>query len=832
MDTNITAKLLLDIFGGHDYHAKLVENMSGAHYFPVEEPLGIEKVREHLDGVETLGAYHLIPDTNTVRWLGWDVDSNDLDQAKQLALKILKYLTNIPHAVEFSGRKGYHILIFLEEEITAKDAQKVVEEIRKKEDLNATGETHVECYPKQARLSKDKPKGNLLKLPLGVHYKSKNRSRFIDVNNGWEGGPDLNPYEILKYRASVEDVMGLINQSPDPFNSIVELIAPYWTEGSRHDLALYLSGFLATDGWSLDNAKKLMKAICDKTNDAEIFNRDQTVSTTFKRFHENKTVRGRQGLAEYLPVPVMQRLSEFSSFMKSPNSLLQVDEIRYSKGRTKLEAARMAAHYIWQVFNDSGSLLFQTNDSRAFWYDDETHETYQEGTEWWTAILNGKFGLNPVESFSRMVMQEIRLRILRDSPTIPIQKRSYWDADTKNLFVNLGGPEVYIVKSENNIEKAYNGQCGHFFATDVMHDYTVPDFSADPKDSWDHLINDLSFVKSADAPATPAEQQELLKAWILSFFFKEIMPTRPILSLIGAPGSGKTTAIRRIVRILENPHADVLGIPTDKQDALRSSIERHSLLVIDNLEKSGAWWMVDILNKLATGHHIEIRQLYKTNAIHLIIPKCYVALTAVNIPFSDETLFTRLLVLEMQKLDNPIPEHSMQKTITKNLPAIWADLLRKLSIIVGEIAQEKLVKAPTKSRLVDFTVFCERIKECSIINGQILSRGLLSMTDSQMKQLQESSQAVNLLREWISLRPQEANEWMTFAQLFNTLVAMAGARRVQFNWKTAQALFRHFSTISEILQREYQAEFKGMTNGSDPATTYENVRVKFNTTFL
>jgi energy-coupling factor transporter ATP-binding protein EcfA2 len=426
-----------------------------------------------------------------------------------------------------------------------------------------------------------------------------------------------------------------------------------------------------------------------------------------------------------------------------------------------------------------------------------------------------------------MVDAEVRLRIVRDAPFVNVHTRTYWDVVTKQLFVNLGGPEVYIIGGKDKIETSHNGECGYMFVTREDGRYIVPDFT-EHIDCWKYLVNDISFTQSSDAPAKPEEQRELLKAWILSFFFQEIMPTKPILSLIGQAGSGKTTAIRRILRILEHPSADVLGIPTDKQDAFRSSIEKHRLLVIDNLEKSGAWWMVDMLNKLSTGNHIEVRKLYKTNETHTIIPRCYVAITAVNIPFNDETLFSRLLVLNTERLAEPLPENLLQRQIKEHGPAIWADLLRKLGEIVDIIAEDAKIKAPTKSRLVDFTVFCERIKHSSCINGESLYKGLLSMVDSQLRQLQESSQAIFLLSEWISLRPTEAAEWRTFVQLFDILQNMATARRINFPWKSAQSLYRHFNTLEDKLKQEYQAEIAVDENLNQK----EGIKIRFNTMLI
>jgi len=825
-----TAKFLLEIFGGNPYHSRAKEIQGDITYHPVEVPINIDSIRSHLSGVVTLGSYQLLQGTNLIKWFGWDVDSHDLILARKMAQKILSHLNNVPHAVEFSGRKGYHILIFMKDPIQASVAKRITEWVREQEGLASIGESHVECYPKQEKLDRSRPKGSLIKVPLGEHPRTHDKSRFVDPNNGWENGPTLDANEILGYRVNLEDLDSIIEVGPDPMSVMVELLADYWIEGKRHEVSLYLCGFLANEGWSVDQVTQLVSSIIQKAGDDDAYNRLETVRTTFDRFKSGKSIRGRQGLGEFLPISALQKLTELASQIKAPDTVAQIDDIRYIKGKPKIETVRLASTTIWSILNDEGDRVMQTGENTAFWYAHDTHLITREGTELWDSVLNGRFGLNPVDNFSRMTSTELRLRIVREAPFVPMRNRTYWSDEEKRLYVNTGGPEVYIVSGRNKIEKAYNGECGQMFITNESGKYLVPDLSEEGTvDAWEHLVNDLSFTTSEEAPATPQEQKELMKAWILAFFFQEIMPTRPILALIGEPGSGKTTAIRRVLRIVEDPFGDVLGVPTDKQDAFRSSIESHRLLVLDNLEKSGAWWMVDMLNKLATGSHIEIRKLYRTNEKHVIIPECFVACTAVNVPFSDETLFSRLLVLEMERLDSPLPEHILQRRIAEYGSIIWGDLLRKLGAVVEVLREDARVRIPTSSRLADFTMFCERIKNCGVVDGDALSTGLLSMVDSQLKQLKESSPAIQLLEDWIMLRPDEAAQWRSIHQLYEILREMAQARKVNFRWRSSHALWRHLGTLEPRLRKDFQAELKRELN---PASRKEDILIRFDVSLV
>jgi hypothetical protein len=368
-------ELLLEIFGGNPYHAIAREASNGdLYYSPIEIPLEVESLHSHLEGESILGSYQVLQGSNVVKFIGWDVDSKDPKIAREQTLLILRHLQDIPHVVEYSGRKGYHVLIFLKEPMPATEAKRIVDWVREKEGLSVSGESHVEAFPKQDRLTKNKPKGNLLKIPLGLHPRTHNRSIFVDPSNGWESGTPCNPYEMLTNRASTEDLYSIVSATGAPADiQLVQLVSEYWTDGKRHDLSLYLSGFLAHEGWGVDQAKKLLTDICKSTGDTEEYNRVQTVENTFSKYKEGKGVRGRQGLGEILPVTAMMKLTELVSLIRSPDTVTQIDDIRYTKGRPTLESARLASNTIWSILNDEGCRIFQTEKNVAYWYDASDH---------------------------------------------------------------------------------------------------------------------------------------------------------------------------------------------------------------------------------------------------------------------------------------------------------------------------------------------------------------------------------------------------------------------------------------------------------------------------
>jgi energy-coupling factor transporter ATP-binding protein EcfA2 len=832
VSTKTKEQLLLSIFGGNPYYSKAITREGNVHYIPEEGELTEKLLNKHINGDIVLGAYQINREANAVNWIAWDVDCENMRLAREYAQKLLKHLANLPYAIEFSGRKGYHIFLFLEEPMQASMAKQIAEHIRDLEKLPVSGINHVECFPKQDRLTGNKPKGNLLKIPLGKHPKINKWSVFVDTGGDWEEGEPANPLEVLRLRVKPEDVEALVaGEGVNPLESIAQLISPYWVSGIRHDLALYLCGFLANEGWTAEQASELVQIICELTGDSELPNRLQTVKTTFERYTDGKKIRGRQGLAETLPSNVMHDMTSLISVLAAPNTLREIDAIRFSKSRTGLEGARLASDVIWDILTDGDSEIVNVDGRIRYWFNSEDYSLQNCTGDRWDAMLNQQFGMNRVDGFSKMTLEELRNRLVYRSLEVPVYKFAHWDTETKRLYVNLGGSEVYIISGEGKIDVDYNGACGFFFETRVG-EVTIPDFTVQDSSAFNYLIHDLSFTASQDCPATPEQQIELLKAWFLSYFFSELMPTRPILALIGAPGSGKTTAMRRFVRVLEDPDGDVLGVPTDKQDAFRSSVENHRLLVMDNMERSGVYWLVDMLNKLSTGANIELRQLFKTNETYSIKPNCFVALTAIKIPFSEETLFSRLLVLEMDQIAEPIPEYMMQRTIKEQLPQIWGSILYILSQVV-EVLQKPLgmMRAPSSNRLADFSVFCHRLYSTNVVDEEILQQGILAMTNLQMHQLSQSSPAVVILQEWIDSHPEESGKWMNFGELYQTLMSTATVRNMKFPWKDSSALLRHLLAVKQLLERELRLEMTSGNGRFDPSQRFamRDLKIRFNT---
>ncbi|MBI3259251.1 MAG: hypothetical protein HYZ54_07250 [Ignavibacteriae bacterium] len=143
-------------------------------YIVVKENLTYKIISDHLKGLITIGCWQVDPLSKTVKWVCFDFDGvieEEFEKAKKLFYKLKNKGLN--PLMEFSGRRGYHIWLFVEP-IDLIDARKFAI------DVSRTQSPH-EIFPKNDKLT-GKGYGFQVKLPLGIHRVPMKRSFLFDEN--------------------------------------------------------------------------------------------------------------------------------------------------------------------------------------------------------------------------------------------------------------------------------------------------------------------------------------------------------------------------------------------------------------------------------------------------------------------------------------------------------------------------------------------------------------------------------------------------------------------------------------------------------------------------
>lgn len=196
------------------------EQHEDGHYEPVRRPIDEIDVAEHLEGFTSYGVYVIDPEAvlppisdpprelvctpNSVKYVVFDLDTYDSD-ALSFLTRAVERLVRVRSEgedwdpsedalrcllLEDSGGKGYHIWLFLSEPTSARKVRAWTETIATQ--YRAVAQTAVgdpwpplEIFPKQDEVQEG-AFGNLVKLPFGVHARTKARA-YIVPRPGWAG---------------------------------------------------------------------------------------------------------------------------------------------------------------------------------------------------------------------------------------------------------------------------------------------------------------------------------------------------------------------------------------------------------------------------------------------------------------------------------------------------------------------------------------------------------------------------------------------------------------------------------------------------------------------
>jgi len=300
----------------------------------VRENLGDSHYEKHLQGEKSLGIYPISDDgTCNLAVVDFDFKHDDESENKARAcseefIKKLKEVGIEKAWIEISKSNLRHVWIFFEEHVLAKDVRNLLMHILKEMEL-VIKNGEVEIFPKQdslepgmvgnyinlpyygalegspdTRIMIDSFTGEIISLEKFVEQASINRVSSESFENALEGLPDS--IDELSPDSIQTPMTGLIESQR---NLIIDKIQPYWRRGTRQELAMCLSGYLAKQDISLKDTLEIIEQLSRISSDDETKQRLASVNSTYKRYSNGKLIAGYSGLKKILNINDLDALS-------------------------------------------------------------------------------------------------------------------------------------------------------------------------------------------------------------------------------------------------------------------------------------------------------------------------------------------------------------------------------------------------------------------------------------------------------------------------------------------------------------------------------------------
>lgn len=474
-----------------------------------------------------------------------------------------------------------------------------------------------------------------------------------------------------------------------------------------------------------------------------------------------------------------------------------VNDIRLNQSFKPFEKKRDIADHAVRDLRERGRLI-RTEDDELLYFD-ATAKTLEriEGADF-LATLCDRLGLNQTEEETRFVQAEILTQARIRGERAAVHRFAYWDKNKHVLYIWAGNGAIYICDG-TAIKISDNGTDGVLFKEESLFDPLTPELDA----SAESFHAAFQFLPIESLPV-PGATLAILKTWVLSIFFLELLPVRPILTIFGEQNSGKSSTARFLGLLLFGKRFEVGGFRSDKsgESDFLAAITNQRLTVYDNAD-SPAPWLGDHLARAATGAVIQRRQYHTTNDLISYRPNTFIALTSRDPRWNRDDVAKRLLPIRLHSLQQGgnMPEGTLKDSVLKARSKIWGGMLQFLNTAV-ELMKAEETPYRSSHRLADFHrlgTFIARAMGVEIV----FESGMENLNQSQLDLLAESDERLDLVRLWVDHFPSGFGEVkISVQELFVALKDKHPGSERNFPFRSPHALGSWLSKNKELIKSQ------------------------------
>lgn len=278
----------------------------------------------------------------------------------------------------------------------------------------------------------------------------------------------------------------------------------------------------------------------------------------------------------------------------------------------------------------------------------------------------------------------------------PLYNLSHYDIERNTLYIRKSTTEWFKL-TKDSVEIIKNGDEGIIGLGEFENvEIETNEIKYDP-----HYLSERIYRRVWFTEETQDFDRAILKFWVQSLFFGELVIARPLLILSGGAGTGKTSVLEAIGKLIFGENFFVNGMTSDERDFI-SAVMHNQYLAIDNVDEDMPDWFADKLAGIATGMGFKMRRLYTDADIEnmTIKPNTFIALTTRTPKFNRDDIADRSIVLNLER-KGVFKAFAFQVDRNEGWRYLLADLQQILSNLKVERDSYDL-----NIRIIQFADFC------------------------------------------------------------------------------------------------------------------------------
>lgn len=481
-------------------------------------------------------------------------------------------------------------------------------------------------------------------------------------------------------------------------------------------------------------------------------------------------------------------------------------DLRQTRGIGNVQRMLKMAGIVLARTLEDGELL-HTRGGQLWFMRKDTGRPIELGERsiWLNAYLSRTFALNATEQACRFVALELINHTRNQAASSDLSTLSFFEPTRRTLLLHTGGRDVLHIRSDS-IDVHPNGYAHTVFTVDEsIEPFKIGRASDLHGVTWyDYLFGPQ--MEHIEGILTKDEAVCLLRAWFLLLLFRSSVPNRPLLAILGTPGSGKTTTAKKIYRLLYGRFRNVTTIETPEK--FDTSTINFPFVCFDNVD-SYERWLPEKLAQAAAVTDVNTRRLWTDTDVITQRRQAMLMLTAHNPKFTREDVVDRMIVILLKRLPHWLPEGEILESVTELRGALWADIVRDIQ----EILATPMVPHHDvpQFRIEDYAQYGMWFST-AIGQGDLFTVAIMKLITSQKGLNLETDQLlVSTITRWLHVRreKQQEPEFMQQTAMWNQLTAYASdLSAFQKVYRNALFLGRKLLTMQDSLKLLFDVEVR------------------------
>jgi hypothetical protein len=492
---------------------------------------------------------------------------------------------------------------------------------------------------------------------------------------------------------------------------------------------------------------------------------------------------------------VCQRYRAADEQEESLTILSQLELVRQEKDLTTAAKREKFGAAVIRDLEQSG-VFIQTKEPRLYYYQDgSTHELVQidqKGEQFRRYIMN-RYRIDAGNPEFTIVYYHMEAKAQEFTP-VPVYRNVHYNRETNRLYINRFDGRMYRLDGESIVQLP-NGTDDVLFLKDedaMPWTYLPTEDTTYPL--WSRYILSLNIASQTDQKVL----RHIVWTWIVQMFFRELMPTKPILFLGGVPGCGKTSFFKAVNAILRLGRFAIDDVPGDKKE-FDTTVANRDYVFFDDVNDYQAW-MASALSRLASSYDFTRRQLYTTNDVLYFRASCTIGLTSNTPKFTTSNVVDRMIPLDLLPRDEDqfFSEDALEQEIGEQRPQLWGELLSYLNAMLRMWKANGVPYFRGSLRLADFGTM---LNSTCAITGVDTEACITFIRGEQTREAIDGEPLMFCLYEWLAFN-QGGNYGRTVSasSLHQELQAMEGGAAYRQAVGGPSAIGRKLQAMQKHLQ--------------------------------